>query len=1323
MTEHIEFTHLHTHTPEGSLLDGFMRIEKAVAKIKSLGMDALGVSDHGTMAAHYKFNEICKREGIHPIFATEGYLTWDKSFKKEDFEKVNIETDKEGNNIFAFMQKEEVAGSWMPISYFSTKKKQQEIERLAKSDYYPRLYEESFADPAMIPQKKTAYNKGMNALVKSYKEKGYELCIKADTSQRDFFEWFPWSGHLLLIAKNNEGYQNLLRLNNIANLEGFYGKPRFDYEDIKKYGKGIIATSSCMGGIAPQLILKGKLKEAKEELEKYREAFDEVYLELQPSRNPDQWVINNQLIEWSEELQMPLIATTDAHMVDKDEMELHKTLTNIGRGSNNYTEDESDISAYDSAYLMSQEEILENGIPRIALQNAYDLSHRCKVTFLDDIEVKYPEYDVPPGYTFDSYLEELAWNGLFDIFLKKDYIEDYQSYQERLAYELEVIKNKKLSAYFIIVWDYVKWAKEQGIYVGPGRGCTTKETTIFTEEGIKSIDNIIVGEKVYTHTGELKNVKNKFKYKVTENERLLKIRTFYDDYFGNTYTKDHKVLAVKTNRCKDERLLASGKKYLPSIDKKPQWIESKDLEVGDLVVSPKIIVNETKIESIDLSKYIGLEEKGFTIYKDYIQCTTGVNRPFKYSSKNIEKATGVNKTSIKRNINKWKENPTQDLRLKSEKIMWDYIGKEFSSIQSFVEYHSERTTNSFNIKRYVKMDEDLFYWIGLATGNGWIRRGRSDITVCFNTENEHKFYPELVKNIFGEIKVSSSMQRTNVINYTFYSHIISEFLKDIWPEYNFDSKTKSLNKIFLNSKEKNRIALIKGLWDTDGSHKGKSKYTSSSKKLIDDIRFLLSSLNIPNGLIFRKGRIKPNNHVVNNSDSWQIIIPNNYGHNYIQFYEQTDNYVLKRIRSIEEVEESYVYDIEVEDDHSYLTTSFAAHNSAAGSLVTYALSVTNLDPVKYNLLFQRFLNPDRPGNPDIDVDFSSHRRHEVVEYLKEKYGNNYVASIGTYQTMTSKAILKNVGKVMGIDHNIINDWNKNIPAPNGNPMPVKIAVKEIPVIKEAFEKHPELFELAMDLESMPKSKGVHASGFEVAPNNLLSNLPLWLGKEGDMVTQYEGAILENLGYIKLDILGVKVLSIIEIAVNIVKEKNNVDLNINELEFEDRETFKNIQSGNTLGVFQLASSGMTSIFTQLKYVDFDSLIAGIALYRPGPLQFLDTYIRRMNGQEKVTYLTPEMEKITKNTKGVILYQEQLMRIATDMGGYTAGESDSFRKSVGKKDEVLMLKSLDELNSRMIKKGYSKEITDSIIEQIKPFLGYGLITMFIKFYCTKIYHMIY
>lgn len=217
--------------------------------------------------------------------------------------------------------------------------------------------------------------------------------------------------------------------------------------------------------------MKGRLEEAKHEINRLVEAFDEVYLEIQPSRQPEQWVVNNQLIEWSKELGLPLLATSDVHMVSHDEMSIHEALTNIGKGGASDTSDkDSDISVYDSAYLMHPQEMLDNGIPPEALQNAYNLSHKCQVDFLDDTETKFPEYEVPEGHTFDSYLSELAHQGLFDLFMKKTYIKDIAAYQKRLDYELGIIAMKKLSAYFVIVWDYVNAAREKGIYVGPGRG-------------------------------------------------------------------------------------------------------------------------------------------------------------------------------------------------------------------------------------------------------------------------------------------------------------------------------------------------------------------------------------------------------------------------------------------------------------------------------------------------------------------------------------------------------------------------------------------------------------------------------------------------------------------------------------------------------------------------------------------------------------------------------------------------------------------------------------------------------------------------------------
>ena len=284
----VPFTHLHTHTPEGSLLDGFMQIEKAIKKVKSLGMDALGVSDHGTMAAHDKFYRLCKEEGIHPVLSMEGYITYDKTYRKEDFDRIDFELDASGGYLFSYKKDSELGHDYVPIDEFPTKKKQNDLRRLAEDGYMVELLKENLVEGEELPTKVTPLRKRARALGSSIEAQGYRLCVKGDTAQRDYFKWFPKMSHLLMIAINNDGYQNLIRLNNVGQLEGFYGKPRFDYEDIKKYGAGLAATSSCLGGSIPQLIMRDKFDEAKEEVTKYVDAFDEFYLRY----NPDK-VLNN----------------------------------------------------------------------------------------------------------------------------------------------------------------------------------------------------------------------------------------------------------------------------------------------------------------------------------------------------------------------------------------------------------------------------------------------------------------------------------------------------------------------------------------------------------------------------------------------------------------------------------------------------------------------------------------------------------------------------------------------------------------------------------------------------------------------------------------------------------------------------------------------------------------------------------------------------------------------------------------------------------------------------------------------------------------------
>ena len=471
----IKFTHLHLHTPKGSLLDGFVRIPKVIEVAKEWGMDSIGISDHGSMGAHKEFYDQVKDAGLHPVLGMEAYITVDKSYKLAEFESIDYEivydekTEKH-RYVFSIVSKEEYESSndLSLIENIKPKTKEKEMIKQRQEFIMEHILEKW--DEDLAKPKVTALRKMAKQFIEDCESEGKVIALKGDATLQKYFEWFPRIGHLLLIAKTNEGYHNLLKLNNIGQFEGFYRKPRIDYSDIKKYGKGIVATTACLGSIPSRLILNGRLEEAKEHILMLQDCFDELFLEIQPSRQNDQLIVNKQLIEWSKELDIPLIATTDAHMISKEELPIHETFTNIGKKSakSEAESGDNDISVYDTAYFMHPEEMIQFGIPREAIQNAYDLSHRCNVTVLDEKEWKFPVYNVPTGHDFDTFLEKLAIDGLFEFMLENDI--DYQLYQKRLFYELDIIKKKNLSAYFVIVWDYINYAHKNGILVGPGRG-------------------------------------------------------------------------------------------------------------------------------------------------------------------------------------------------------------------------------------------------------------------------------------------------------------------------------------------------------------------------------------------------------------------------------------------------------------------------------------------------------------------------------------------------------------------------------------------------------------------------------------------------------------------------------------------------------------------------------------------------------------------------------------------------------------------------------------------------------------------------------------
>lgn len=654
--------------------------------------------------------------------------------------------------------------------------------------------------------------------------------------------------HLVLLAKDNQGYKNLMKLVSLGFTEGFYYKPRIDMSVLAKYSEGLIALSGCLAGRIPSLLLKGDYEGAKSTALQFKSIFgqDNFYIEVQDHGLLDQRKIINDLIRLSQETGIPLVATNDVHYIEKDDALAQDVLMCIQTGK---TLDDENRMKFESSefYLKSQNEMegLFSYIPE-ALENTVKIAQRCNVT-LDFGTVHLPSFQVPEGLTEDEYLKQLCYKGA-----RERYTEITEEIKKRLDYELETIKKMGYSSYFLIVWDFINYARQKGIMVGPGRG------------------------------------------------------------------------------------------------------------------------------------------------------------------------------------------------------------------------------------------------------------------------------------------------------------------------------------------------------------------------------------------------------------------------------------------------------------------------SAAGSLVAYCLYITNIDPLKYNLLFERFLNPERISMPDIDVDFCYERRQEVIDYVVQKYGKDRVAQIVTFGTMAARAAIRDVGRVMGYPYGEVDKIAKMVPAELG--MTIENALTLNPELKKLYDENDRvkrLIDIAKDLEGFPRHASTHAAGVVISKDPIVEHVPLHKLGDSNITTQYTMTALEELGLLKMDFLGLRTLTVIRDAINIIRRTRNKEINLDKLPLDDKKVYEMLSQGNTAGVFQLESTGMRNLLTELKPETFQDVAAIIGLYRPGPLGSgaADDFIKSKNGLKPINYLHPKLEPILSETYGIILYQEQAMQIAQELAGFSLAQADILRKAMGKKKQDVMAAQRETFIKGCVNNGIDKTTAGKIFDEISYFAGYG------------------
>lgn len=1080
------------------------------------------------------------------------------------------------------------------------------------------------------------------------KDEGIELIIGCEVYvaprsrlQKESRELDMANYHLVLLCENQTGYDNLKIIVSDARTNGFYNKPRTDKEFLREHHEGLIASSACLAGSVNRLLLNDRYEDAKKEALEYQDIFGKgnFFLEIQRHGLEDQIKIDHLIIQLSRDTGIPLIATNDSHYLNKDDWEAHDVLMAIQAKTTIYDKKRKVYGSHEF-YIKSQEEMIElfRDIPE-AIENTGKIADRCHVELEFGVN-KIPPFDPPPSFkgTNEEYLRMLVYTKCEELFGRPL----SQERVDRIEYEIGVIRDMGYINYFLIVWDFFRFCDTgayeiddqspdgwEPIIVGPGRGCFLPDQKVYMKDGcFKNIENIQDGDYVIGQEG-INKVYSTFKYDIDED--IIKIN------IGGSKircTNDHKILVIKSKPCNNPSYknvycsrscrISNRCNYNTWTDEE-QWVSAKDIKRGDYMIFPIQNDIDNIKNIIDICNYVHVDEN---LKHDY---------------------------SI------------------------DVINKLTSSVL-------------YSVPRFINIDNNFARLSGLFLGNGWSRirnnaknkRTGYEIGFSLNT-TQYKKYKNVIINTMKHIcgnnnlnVIESWNKRKTCCQIIFSNKIMAKLFNCIFGE---SASNKEIPNFIMRNKDIRQELLI-GLFDTDGcvDHDSKITYSTTSEKMAYQIRILLNRYGIYSSIIRRKRKdeykhwkieFKVSISSIDAKKLHDIIRPET-DFNCSSKSETTftnNNKIFKRVYSVET--EHYigpVYDLGVENNPSYNIDGYIVHNSGAGSIVARALDITKIDPLEYDLLFERFLDPSRISMPDIDSDFESERRQEVIDYVVYKYGRDSIAQIITFGTLAARAVIRAVGRALDYKYNVYDEIAKMIPKEVGITIPK--ALKMNPELEEAYNKKEDirkLLDTAMKLEGLPTNTSTHAAGVLITDKKgVLAHVPVWVN-DSAIVAQYDKDILESLGLLKMDFLGLKTLGVLGQTKKFVKQNYGEDIDFNNLyTIPTLEPLKLIREGKTAGIFQLEGAGMTSFMKDLQPNCIEDIIAGISLYRPGPMNEIPRFLACKRNPDKVIYpFNGDSKEILSPTYGVLTYQEQCMQIVVKIAGYDRSDSDGFRKVISKK----------------------------------------------------------
>ena len=1244
----IDFVNIHTHSNLGSMLDSLISVNDLFNRAKEFGQKAIAITDHGTLAAHHDAFQAYKKTGVKFIPGCEMYFV-------NSYEAIE--------------------------------------------------------------------NKGGKGRKKTEKRK-----------------------HIVLLAKNHIGYKNLLMINYIGfqNQILMLGKSfaRVNWEVLEKYSDGIICTSACVNGIVANLLLNNNYDGACEAVKKLNSIFKSgFYIEIQPHLLKDDFVdqhsINLQLINIAKKFNIPLVVGVDVHYLDKNSEKYHDVLLAVKQ---KVPIDDPNRHKYgiDEFYVKNGEEIHEflserygKEIADEAVSNTVKIADLCEPP--DYMEVKGNHLPIFNPKEEDDYQDFLNWkiaaklNGglkedaeymrfkIFKGFEKKFKSlsrEEIKIRLKRIKDELKILEGNDFSSYMLIVSDFIKWAKTQGILVGCGRGCLSGENLVLTENGFKRLDNVKIGDYVYTNDGNLKIVEDFLKYKI-DNEKLLEIKTDYS--FNNiVLTKDHEVYGSKAINTRRYNMFLSNNWSTPFKGKKydienPSWIPINNLKENDFIFMPFPNKKVIDVENFDLSKFLGHND---SVENNIIYSKISISNSL--SIREVCRKTGLDRGTIKRiKYNKKYLN-------NSYNIVNEYLLNNNSNV---IDWQKDENCIIRKIDNYLNCDEEFCYILGRWIGDGWITDKHNSYSIGIALNSEDEIGKNRILNYFKNKGFYCNVikHKKKKLNQLYvYGYILAKLFRDLFPEYLDSSSTKYIGnfKYLPNNKLKN---IIDGLIDSDG-FRGKYRINidTTSIKLLNDIRESLLYLKIPSYVSTRKEHISDNYLC---KESYKIRFK--FDESFRLKNRFLNNGYFVKIKEIKEVDRDFVYDLKIKDNFSYITQNFLVHNSAGGSLVAYLLDIHNVDPLEYGLIFERFQNAYKKDLPDIDTDFTSAGRDLVQKYCRNKYGYDHCAQVSNINKYTPKSVIPNLVKSMrnvmpdlipaGENYvklsNAIKDLIPEKDKEGKNIETLEQAISLSPKLKELADKCPDLMDYADKLIGLPKEFSTHAAGMVISDIPIVEFAPVRIDKNGIAAVQYEKNRCESIGLVKMDFLALSTLDVIDETIKNIKKTTGNDLVMEEIPLDDVETYKMIQEGQTKCVFQLGNSSMMiSLCKSLKPKNIVDIAVINALGRPSSSkEEREEYVARRFGGKRITYLHPALENSLKETYGLCVFEEQMMYVAKDIAGWDLSKADGLRKLTklkGKNPKMALQLENDFINGIIETHNTSYEEAKTIWEKIiLPFAGYG------------------